>query len=59
VSLLLQLHLRYTQNFGLSQQNLTFLEAKQRNKKKRLKQKQLLEEEEHKEGAKTIKIIAD
>ena len=29
MSLLLQLHLQYTQNYSLGQQNLTFLEAKQ------------------------------
>jgi hypothetical protein len=70
VSLLLQLHLQYTQNYSLGQQNLTFLEAKQvehkgnfetdqRNRETQLKQKRLLEEEEHREAAKTRKMLAD
>ena len=70
MSLLLQLHLQYKQNYSLGQQNLTFLEAKQvehkgkfetnqRNRETQLKQKRLLEEEERKEAAKTRKMLAD
>jgi hypothetical protein len=70
VALLLQLHLQYTQSYSTSQQNLTFLEAKQvehkgkfetdqRNRESHLKQKRLLEEEERKEAAKTRKMLAD